>query len=168
MFKLCNNIVTGENGECFVWKEDKDGKKRPLIPVSIKNEKTGDWSSFVNFVFDTGADVTTMHTDVAKELGIDTKKCDKKTTLGGISAKGISAKGISAKGIPAKGIPAKGIPAFYKNNVLIQIGDLEPFSMRILYSDGIKQGLKLLGRESILKIFGVAVDDEHVGFFPKN
>ena len=70
-----------------------DWRKRPLIPVSIRNK--GITVSYLALV-DSGADFNVFHSDIASLLGVDLKMLKNKIPFGGIKKGNAQCKGYVA------------------------------------------------------------------------
>ncbi|MCP4349854.1 MAG: hypothetical protein GY795_30605 [Desulfobacterales bacterium] len=143
MFQLqCEKgIVEGKNGVCFFYKD------KPKISISIKGDKYNTWVQGDDFLLDSGADSTILHSDEADELGLDIRKYDD--------------RGFS------KGVGGISIPIYYKYGIMIKIGDFLPISLPIAFSPKIAPGLRILGRQTIFKEFGIAFNGGKIGIFSK-
>ncbi|MCP4137916.1 MAG: hypothetical protein GY754_43540 [bacterium] len=148
MFRIgTNGIVQGENGICYSY--SYPGK--PQIPVKIKSDREGVWNE-AEFILDTGADGSYLHPSEAEMLGLN---------INNFTDVGI-----------AKGAARTDIRIHYRSNVQVQIGDFPPFFLKIGLLPKIEgrkktKGLRILGRNTILALFGIAIDTYHIGIFPK-
>ncbi|MDI6752542.1 MAG: aspartyl protease family protein [bacterium] len=142
MFQLqCEKgIVTGTDGICY------DYKGRPMISILVKGDQNGNWNQG-DFLLDTGADGTFLHSDEAVRLGLNIDSYDKEGTVKGID-------GIER-------------PAYYKEGMLIKIGHFPHVPLTIGFSSYVRPGLRILGRRTILRLFGIAFNDNEIGIFAK-
>ncbi|MFH0773868.1 MAG: hypothetical protein V2A53_00010 [bacterium] len=133
--------VTGKNGICYPYEE------KPMIPILIRGDLTGKWKQ-EDFLLDTGADGTLLHSDEAVRLGLDINEYDKseKWSICGID-----------------GVPKP----LYKKKILIKIGHFLPIFLTVGFSKGVRPGLRLLGRQGILDRFGIAFNGKDFGIFTK-
>lgn len=144
MFQLqCNGgIVTGRDGVCYPY----GPHGRPMIPVLVKGDLSGIWTK-TDMLLDTGADITVLHSDVASTVGLDIEKYDEVGVVIGID-------GCER-------------PLFYKKGVLIKIANFPAIPITIGFSTYLRQGLRLLGRKTILSLFGIAFNSKEIGIFIK-
>ncbi|MBW2570097.1 MAG: aspartyl protease family protein [Deltaproteobacteria bacterium] len=144
MFQLnCDKgIVDGENGFCFSFKENK-----PVISVSIRGDKSSQWTSDVDFLLDSGADFAILHIDEAKKLGLDINRCD-----------------LISK---CKGIKGAQVEIFLKNGILIKIGDYPAVPLPVWFARHIEPKTRILGRGVLFELFGIVFNDQKTGIFLK-
>lgn len=144
MFQLqCpQGSVIGEDGICYSY------EKKPIIPVQIKGDLTDLWHTGY-FLLDTGADGVLLHIDEAVKLGLDVSKynLNRIGTLTGIDGAERSVN--------------------YKERVLIKIGNFPAIPITIGFSKDVRPGLRLLGRKTILDVFGIVFNEKEVGIFTK-
>lgn len=140
MFKIQNGcIVKGEDGICYSY------QGKPVVPVLIRGDQDDGWRQG-EFLLDTGADGTFLHSNEAVQLGLDINRYDGSGWIYGVD-----------------GCPR---PVYYKSGTLIKLGNFPPISTIIGFSPYFGQGLRLLGR-NILDSFGIAFNGKEVGIFTK-
>ncbi len=143
MFKIDRRgSVTGNNGVINQY------SVKSYVKISILGDKDDQWNNDIDFIVDTGASITLMHTSEAERLGIDITKYDDESLLSGIKA------GSTMK-------------LFIKRSVMIKIGHFPPLPISIGFSSSINPNLRLLGRKTFLSRFGIAMDNTQIGIFPK-
>lgn len=138
MFQLqCKGILAGRNGICYSY------EGRPMVPVLIKCDLTGEWRE-TYFLVDTGADETLLHFHEALKLGLNIGRYDPLDFVEGIGG---------------------GVRVYYKKGILVKIGHFPPFLLTIGFSPDVMEGLRVLGRRTILNLFGIAFNDKEIGIF---
>jgi len=141
MFRIQpEGVVTGRDGICYSY------QGRPMIPILIKGDRDGNWRQR-DFLLDTGADGTILHSNEALMLGIDIDRHDEQGTIRGID-------GLER-------------PIYYKKGILVKIGDFPPVPLTVGFSPHVRQGLRLLGRRTILSLFGIAFNGGEICIFTK-
>ena len=119
-----------------------------MIPILIRGDLNGYWNrNPEQFLLDTGADSTILHSDEATRVGLDTNKCDDVGSIQGID-------GVRR-------------PIYYKKGILIRIGNFPPIPLTVGFSPYVRKGLRLLGRRTILNLLGIAFNGNEVGIFTK-
>ena len=142
MFQLkCSSpaLLSGKNGICYPY------KRRPMIPILIRGDLNDQWNTkAVDFLLDTGADVTVLHSNEALRLGLDIDRYDSESYIGTPIGEG---------------------KIYYKKGILIRIGNFPDIAVNIGFSPDVRPGLRLLGRETLLDFFGIAFHAKKIGIF---
>ena len=140
MFKIRNGcIVKGEDGICYPY------QGKPVVPVLIRGDMDDGWRQG-EFLMDTGADGTFLHSNEAVRLGLDINMYEEPGWIYGVD-----------------GCPRM---VYYKRGIPIKLGNFPPILITIGFSPYFGQGLRLLGR-NVLNSFGIAFDGKEMGIFTK-
>lgn len=115
-----------------------DFGERPMVSVQLQDQQGGYQS--VDMMADSGNDITLINKDVARRLGYQ------------FDASGGAVNVVGISGQPQQFIP--------RDNVMMKIGDTEPFKSKILIGD---VDINLLGRNS-MENFQVTFDGRKVLF----
>lgn len=143
MFQLqCEQgIVEGRNGVCFSY------RNKPTISIMIRSDITNCWIQGDDFLLDSGAAHTVLHSDEAVKLKLDINQVDS----GGFF--------IGACGIKW--------PIFYKKGMLVKVGNFPAVPLTIGFSPHLAAGIRILGRRTIFELFGIVFSGKEIGVFAK-
>jgi len=141
MFQMDNGVMSGNSGICYSYSYEG----RPIIPILIKGDLTDEWKES-EFLLDTGADTTILHSYEAYRLGLDIDKHDYEENIT---------------------TPIGSGKAYYKRGIRVRIGHFPDLPITIAFSEDVREGLRLLGRRDILNFIGIAFNGKKVGIFTK-